>query len=81
MDTKIIIGAVIAVIAIIGIGAFALGGGHTQHASNELVTCVAIHSGEPEFGFDPCTVGDIMNPEQNPSYKVHFLKEMQTIIL
>ena len=53
MDTKIIIGAVIAVIAIIGIGAFALGGGHTQHASNELVTCVAIHSGEPEFGFDP----------------------------
>lgn len=53
MDTKIIIGAVIAVIAIIGIGAFALGGGHTQHAPNELVACVAAHGEEPEFGFDP----------------------------
>ena len=53
MDTKIIIGAVIAVIAIIGIGAFALGGGNTQHAPDELVTCVAAHGEEPEFGFDP----------------------------
>ena len=53
METKYIIGAVIAVIAIIGIGAVALGGGHTQHAPNELVTCVAAHGEEPEFGFDP----------------------------
>ena len=53
MDTKYIIGAVIAVIAIVGIAAFALGGGHTEHASNELVTCVAAHGEEPEFGFDP----------------------------
>ncbi|WP_296887933.1 ABC transporter substrate-binding protein [uncultured Methanobrevibacter sp.] len=53
MDTKIIIGAVIAVIAIIGIGAFVLGGGHTQHAPDELVACVAAHGEEPEFGFDP----------------------------
>ena len=53
MDTKIIIGAVIAVIAIIGIGAFALGGGQTEHAPNELVACVAAHGEEPEFGFDP----------------------------
>ena len=53
MDTKIIIGAVIAVIAIIGIGAFALGGGQTEHAPNELVACVADHGEEPEFGFDP----------------------------
>ena len=53
MDTKIIIGAVIAVIAILGIGAFALGGGSTEHAPDELVTCVAAHGEEPEFGFDP----------------------------
>jgi peptide/nickel transport system substrate-binding protein len=53
MDNKYIIGAVIAVIAIIGVAAFALGGGSTEHAANELVTCVAAHGEEPEFGFDP----------------------------
>ena len=53
MDNKIIIGAIIAVLAIVGIGAFALGGGSTEHAANELVTCVAAHGEEPEFGFDP----------------------------
>ena len=53
MDTKIIIGAIVAVIAIICIGAFALGGGSTEHAANELVTCVAAHGEEPEYGFDP----------------------------
>ncbi|WP_458453856.1 ABC transporter substrate-binding protein [Methanobrevibacter sp.] len=53
MDTKYIIGAVVAVIAIIGIAAFALGGGSTEHAPNELVACVAAHGEEPEFGFDP----------------------------
>jgi peptide/nickel transport system substrate-binding protein len=54
MDTKYIIGAVVAVIAIVGIAAFALGGGGgTEHAANELVTCVAAHGEEPEFGFDP----------------------------
>ena len=53
MDTKIIIGAVIAIIAILGIGAFALGGGSTERAPDELVTCVAAHGEEPEFGFDP----------------------------
>ncbi|MBR6023393.1 MAG: ABC transporter substrate-binding protein [Methanobrevibacter sp.] len=53
MDTKYIIGAVVAVIAIIGIAAFTLGGGSTEHAPNELVTCVAAHGEEPEFGFDP----------------------------
>ena len=53
MDKKYIIGAIIAVIAIVGIAAFALGGGHTEHAANELVTCVAAHGEEPEFGFDP----------------------------
>ena len=53
MDTKYIIGAVIVVIAIIGIAAFTLGGGNTQHAANELVACVAAHGEEPEFGFDP----------------------------
>lgn len=40
MDNKYIIGAVI---AIIGVAAFALGGGSTEHAANELVTCVAAH--------------------------------------
>jgi peptide/nickel transport system substrate-binding protein len=53
MDTKYIIGAVIAVIAIVGIAAFAMGGGSTQHAANELVACVAAHGEEPEYGFDP----------------------------
>ena len=53
MDTKYIIGAVVAIIAIIGIGAVAMGGGNTQHAANELVACVAAHGEEPEFGFDP----------------------------
>ena len=53
MDKKYIIGVIIAVIAIVGIAAVALGGGHTEHAANELVTCVAAHGEEPEFGFDP----------------------------
>lgn len=53
METKYIICAVVAIIAIIGIAAFALGGGGTQHAANELVACVAAHGEEPEFGFDP----------------------------
>ena len=53
MDKKIIIGVVIVIIAIIGIGAFALGGKNTKHAPDELVTCVAAHGEEPEFGFDP----------------------------
>ncbi|WP_407381988.1 ABC transporter substrate-binding protein [Methanobrevibacter sp.] len=53
MDKKIIIGAVIAVLAVVGIAAFALGGGSTEHAPNELVACVAAHGEEPEFGFDP----------------------------
>ena len=53
METKYIIGAVVAIIAIVGIGAVVLGGGSTQHAPNELVACVAAHGEEPEFGFDP----------------------------
>ena len=48
METKYIIGAIVAIIAIIGIGALS-----TEHAANELVTCVAAHGEEPEFGFDP----------------------------
>ena len=47
MDTKYIIGAVVAIIAIIGIGAVAMGGGNTQHAANELVAFVAAHGEEP----------------------------------
>lgn len=53
MDKKIIIGAIVAVIAVIAIAAIALGGGSTEHAANELVTCVAAHGEEPEYGFDP----------------------------
>ena len=53
METKYIIGIVVAILAIVGIGAFAMGGGSTEHAANELVTCVAAHGEEPEFGFDP----------------------------
>jgi peptide/nickel transport system substrate-binding protein len=53
METKYIIGAVVAILAIVGIGAIAMGGGSTEHAANELVTCVAAHGEEPEFGFDP----------------------------
>jgi peptide/nickel transport system substrate-binding protein len=53
MDKKYIIGAIVAVIAVIAVAAFALGGGHTEHAANELVACVAAHGEEPEFGFDP----------------------------
>ena len=53
MDTKYIIGAGIAVIAVVAIATIALGGGSTQHAENELVTCVAAHGEEPEYGFDP----------------------------
>ena len=53
METKYIIGIIVAIIAIIGIGAFALGGGNTEHAANDVVTCVAAHGEEPEYGFDP----------------------------
>jgi peptide/nickel transport system substrate-binding protein len=53
METKYIIAAVVAILAIVGIGAFAMGGGNTHHAPNELVACVAAHGEEPEFGFDP----------------------------
>ena len=53
MDKKYLIGGVVAVIAIIAIAAVALGGGSSEHAANELVTCVAAHGEEPEYGFDP----------------------------
>ena len=53
MDKKYIIGAVVVIIAIIAIAAVTLGGGQTSRAPNELVTCVAAHGEEPEFGFDP----------------------------
>ena len=53
MDKKVIIGAIIAVIAIIGVATIFLGGGTTSHAPDELVACVAAHGEEPEYGFDP----------------------------
>lgn len=81
MNKKIIIGGVIAVVAIIVIAAVALGGGSSEHAPDELVACVAAHREEPEFGFAQCMVGAIMILELNLLYKVHFLKEMQIIVL
>ncbi|MDO5823660.1 ABC transporter substrate-binding protein [Methanobrevibacter sp.] len=53
MEKKYIIYAVVAVIAIAGIAVVALNGGNTERAENELVTCVAAHGEEPEYGFDP----------------------------
>ncbi len=57
MDKKIIIGAIIVILAILGIAAFSMNGNtaSTERADNELVMAVDIHSGEPEGGFDPLT--------------------------
>lgn len=56
MDKKIIIGAVIVILAILGIAAFTMNGSNsTERAADELVMAVDIHSGEPEGGFDPLT--------------------------
>ena len=56
MDNKIIIGAIVVILAILGIAAFTMGGSHsTERAADELVMAVDIHSGEPEGGFDPLT--------------------------
>ena len=53
MDKKIIIGAVVAAIVVIVAAAVLLGGQTGEHAADELVTCVAAHGEEPEYGFDP----------------------------
>ena len=53
MENKYIVAIIIVVIAIIGVCAFSLGGGSTEHADNELVAVVAAHGEEPEYGFDP----------------------------
>ena len=58
MNRKIIICAVIALIAIISVGSASAGWfdfltGGSEHAPDELITCVAAHGEEPEFGFDP----------------------------
>ena len=53
MENKFVIAAIVIVVAVIGVAAFALGGGSTEHADNELVAVVAAHGEEPEFGFDP----------------------------
>ena len=53
METKYIVTILAAVVVIILVAAFALGGGSTEHADNELVAVVAAHGEEPEFGFDP----------------------------
>ncbi|MEE1116942.1 ABC transporter substrate-binding protein [Methanosphaera sp.] len=55
MDNKYIIGGVVALIAIIAIAAFAMGGTSTQRAPDELAMAVSNHGGEPEAGFDPLT--------------------------
>ena len=58
MDRKILICSVIALIAIISVGSASAGffdflTGGSEHAPDELITCVAAHGEEPEFGFDP----------------------------
>ena len=53
MDKKYIIGGIVALIAIIAIAAFAMGGTSTERGPNELVMAVSNHGGEPEGGFDP----------------------------
>ena len=58
MDRKILICAVIALIAIVSVGSASAGWfdfltGGSEHAPDELITCVAAHGEEPEFGFDP----------------------------
>ena len=58
MDRKILVGAVIVLVAIISVGSASAGWfdfltGGNEHAPDELITCVAAHGEEPEFGFDP----------------------------
>ncbi len=58
MDRKILIFSVIALVAIISVGSASAGffdflTGGSEHAPDELITCVAAHGEEPEFGFDP----------------------------
>ncbi len=53
MDKKYIIIGIIAIIAVIGIAAFAMNSGSSQRAADELVMAVSVHGGEPEAGFDP----------------------------
>ena len=58
MDRKILVGSVIVLIAIISVGSASAGWfdfltGGNEHAPDELITCVAAHGEEPEFGFDP----------------------------
>ncbi|MBR4396829.1 MAG: ABC transporter substrate-binding protein, partial [Methanobrevibacter sp.] len=58
MNRKILICSVIALIAIVSVGSASAGWfdfltGGNEHAPDELITCVAAHGEEPEFGFDP----------------------------
>ena len=58
MNRKILVFSVIALIAIVSVGSASAGWfdfltGGNEHAPDELITCVAAHGEEPEFGFDP----------------------------
>ena len=58
MNRKILICTTIALIAILSVGSASAGWfdfltGGNEHAPDELITCVAAHGEEPEFGFDP----------------------------
>ena len=55
MDNKYIIGGVVALIALIAIAAFAMGGTSTERAADEIAIAASNHGGEPEAGFDPLT--------------------------
>lgn len=53
MDTKYIIGAVIAIILVLIGGALLMGGGSHERGPGEIVVAAYSHGGEPEAGFDP----------------------------
>ena len=53
MDTKYIIGAVIAIILVLIGGALLMGGGTHERGPGEIVVAAYSHGGEPEAGFDP----------------------------
>ena len=53
MNTKYIIGAIVAIIVVLIGGALLMGGGTTERGPGEIVVAAYSHGGEPEAGFDP----------------------------
>ena len=53
MDRKYILAGIVAILAVLGIAAFAMGSGSSERAPDEIVMAASVHGGEPEAGFDP----------------------------